>query len=276
MDASQGSRVVLITGASSGIGKACAELLVARGHVVYGTSRQPPAVEARGFHVLEMDVTRDDSVQGAVDAVLSREGHLDVVVNNAGYALAGALEDVSLDEARRLLDTNLLGVLRVCKAVLPSMRARRSGLIINISSLGGVVGLPFQSMYSASKFALEGLTESLRQEVAPFGIQATLVQPGDVRTRLTENRVQALQSGPGSVYRERFETALRVIEAEERAGVPPEDVARRVLEVMEDGAVRVRYSVGKVAQRGAVLAKMLLPSRTFEQLVMSLYGLSRS
>ncbi|NMO17699.1 SDR family oxidoreductase [Pyxidicoccus fallax] len=274
MDASQG-RVVLITGASSGIGRACAELLSARGHIVYGTSRRPGAVEARGWRLVEMDVTRDDSVQRAVDEVLTREGRIDVVVNNAGYALAGALEDISVEEASGLLDTNLLGVLRVCKAVLPSMRERRAGLLIHISSLGGMVGLPFQSFYSASKFALEGLTESLRQEVAPFGIQATLVQPGDVRTRLTENRVKAQRSGPGSAYQAPFETALRTIENDERNGVPAEDVARTVLELMEGGPVRVRYAVGKLAQRAAVLAKWVLPSRTFEQIVMSLYGLSR-
>jgi NAD(P)-dependent dehydrogenase (short-subunit alcohol dehydrogenase family) len=274
MNASHG-RVVLITGASSGIGRACAELLSARGHTVYGTHRQPGVEAPSGWRLVELDVTRDDSVRRAVDALLAREGRIDVVVNNAGYALAGALEDISVEEARRQLDTNLLGVLRVCQAVLPSMRERRSGLIINISSLGGVVGLPFQGLYSASKFALEGLTESLRQEVAPFGIQATLVQPGDVRTRLTENRVRALRSGPGSAYQAPFEAALRVIEAEERAGVPPEVVARTVLELMERESVSVRYSVGKLAQRAAVLARWVLPSRTFEQLVMSLYGLSR-
>ena len=274
MVASQG-RVVLITGASSGIGRACADLLGEHGHIVYGTSRQPLADAPKGWRWLELDVTSDDSVQRAVATVLAAEGRIDVVVNNAGYALAGALEDTSIEEAKQQLDTNLLGAMRVCKAVLPSMRERRAGLFIHISSLGGEVGLPFQGLYSASKFALEGLTESLRQEVAPFGIQATLVQPGDVRTRITDNRVQARQSGPGSAYRASFEKALRTIEADERAGVPPEDVARRVLELLEKGSVRVRYSVGKLAQRAAVVAKSVLPSRTFELIVMSLYGLSR-
>lgn len=185
-----GAKVVLVTGASSGIGQACAELLSARGHTVYGTSRKPPPEPAR-HRMLELDVTRDDSVQKAVATVLEEQGHLDVVVNNAGYALAGPIEDTSIEEARHQLDTNFFGVLRVCKAVLPSMRARGSGLIVNVSSLGGMVGLPFQGLYSASKFALEGLTESLRQEVAPFGVQVTLLQPGDVRTAITDNRVRA-------------------------------------------------------------------------------------
>jgi NAD(P)-dependent dehydrogenase (short-subunit alcohol dehydrogenase family) len=266
--------VVLITGASSGIGQACAELLGAHGHTVYGTSRRP-SPDGEHHRMLEMDVTRDDSVQRAVDTVLAREGRIDVVVNNAGFVMAGAVEDVSIEEARQQLDTNFFGVLRVCKAVLPSMRERRSGLIINISSLGGAAGLPFQGLYSASKFALEGLTESLRQEVAPFGIEATLVQPGDVRTRVRENRVKARESGPGSAYREFFTKVLKTVEAEEGEGIAPQAVARKVLALTEKRRVRVRYTVGHLSQRVALMAKTLLPSRTFEQMVMSLYGLPR-
>lgn len=269
-----GGKVVLITGASSGIGQACAELLGAAGHTVYGTSRQRQPDGAR-HKMLTLDVTDDGSVQRAVESVLAAEGRLDVVVNNAGFVLAGAVEDVSVEEARRQLDTNFFGVLRVCKSVLPSMRARRSGLIINISSLGGAAGLPFQGLYSASKFALEGLTESLRQEVAPFGIEATLVQPGDVRTRVTENRVRAGQAGPDSPYWGAFSTALQTVEAEERAGVPPEEVARTVLALAGRQGVRVRYTVGHLSQRAALVAKTLLPSRAFERLLMSLYGLPR-
>ncbi len=274
MAASRGN-VVLITGASSGIGKACAELLSTRGYVVYGTSRRPVEAAPPGYPMLELDVTRDDSVQRAVETVLSREGRIDVVVNNAGYALAGAAEDTSIEEARAQLDANLLGALRVCKAVLPSMRARRSGRIIQISSLGGQVGLPFQSLYSASKFALEGFTEALRQEVAEFGIEATLVQPGDVQTRITENRVRVARAGAGSAYQERFEAVLKAIESGERGGMAAEGVAKKVLEVMEGGAPRVRYPVAHLSQRVAVVAKAVLPSRAFEQVLMSLYGLRR-
>jgi NAD(P)-dependent dehydrogenase (short-subunit alcohol dehydrogenase family) len=269
-----GSQVVLITGASSGIGKACAELLSAQGHTVYGTSRRPSSAPG-SYRLLEMDVTRDDSVQRTVEAILAEAGHIDVVVNNAGIALAGAIEDTSIEEARYQLDTNFLGVMRVCKAVLPSMRTRGSGLLVMISSLGGSVGLPFQGLYSASKFALEGLTEALRQELAPFGIQATLVQPGDVRTSITDNRIQTRQSGPGSPYRAHYETALRVIEKEERAGVAPEDVARQVLGLVGRPSVAVRYRVGHFSQRVYAASKALLSSRRFEKLIMSFYGLTR-
>ncbi|WP_342378515.1 SDR family oxidoreductase [Myxococcus stipitatus] len=275
MSTSQGSKVVLVTGASSGIGEACAELLAVREHIVYGTSRQPRVKPSVGYRMLELDVTRDESVRAAVRTVLEREGRIDVVVNNAGHALAGAVEDTSDEEAWRQLDTNVLGVLRVCRAVLPSMRERRAGRIINIGSLGGVVGLPFQGFYSASKFALEGLTESLRQEVEAFGIQATLVQPGDVRTGLTQSRVRAAASGESSAYRESFETVLSIIEKEEREGVAAGVVARKVAEVMEEEDPRVRYSVGKWMQRVAVVAKPLLPSQTFEGILMSMFGLKR-
>lgn len=267
-----GAKVVLITGASSGIGRACAERLSARGHTVYGTSRKPSSGPT-GYRMLELDVTQDDSVQKAVATVLEEQGHLDAVVNNAGYALAGPVEETSLEEARRQFDTNVFGVLRVCQAVLPSMRARGSGLIINMSSLGGVVGLPFQGLYSASKFALEGLTESLRQEVAAFGIQVTLLQPGDVRTPITENRVRAQRSGSGSAYQRAFETALGIIEKEERAGAPVELVAKQVQELVERKQVNVRYSVGHLSQRLLTHTKSVLPARLFERIVMSYYGL---
>ena len=267
------AKVVLITGASSGIGQACVRLLSAKGHTVYGTSRKPGAVpECR---MLELDVTRDESVRRAVDTVLAESGRIDVVVNNAGFAMAGAVEDTSLEEAQRQFDTNFFGVLRVCKAVLPGMRARGSGLIIQVSSLGGMVGLPFQGLYSASKFALEGLTESLRQEVAPFGVQVTLLQPGDVRTPITDNRIQARQADPGSVYRKSFEAALAIIAKEERAGIPPETVAERVLELMGQRVPKVRSTVGHLSQRVLTATKAFMPSKTFEKLVMSYYGLTR-
>ncbi|WP_426754630.1 SDR family oxidoreductase [Myxococcus sp. Y35] len=267
-------KVVLITGASSGIGLACAELLGAQGHAVHGTSRHP-AKDGAHHRMRVLDVTDDAAVRRVVEGVLAEEGRIDVVVNSAGFVLAGAVEDVSVEEAWRQMDTNFFGVLRMCKAVLPVMRAQRSGLIINISSMGGAAGLPFQGLYSASKFALEGLTESLRQEVAAFGIEATLLQPGDVRTRVREYRVRAGRSGPGSAYHEVFEKVLALVEAGEGEGVPPEQVARKVLMLVEGQRVDVRYSVGHLSQRVALLSKRLLPARTFEHIVMAVHGLSR-
>jgi len=266
------NKVVLVTGASSGIGLACAKLLSERGHTVYGTSRKPSSA-LLGFRMLELDVTQDASVQAAVSTVLAEQGHLDVVVNNAGYALAGPIEETSLEEAQGQFDTNFFGVLRVCQAVLPSMRARRSGLIINVSSLGGVAGLPFQGLYSASKFALEGLTESLRLEVASLGVQVTSLQPGDVHTPITQNRVRTQRFGPESPYRSAFETVLSIIEKEERAGAPAHLVATQVLRLVERKQVGVRSTVGHLSQRIITAAKAFLPAWLFERLMKSYYGL---
>lgn len=188
--------VVFITGASSGIGKICAEHLHAKGYRVYGTSRRasstPQAVGSDRFRLIAMDVNSEDSVQRAIQTVLVAEGRIDVVLNNAGDGVAGSVEDTSLDEAQRQLDTNFFGVLRVCHAALPIMRRQASGLIVNVSSLGGLVGLPFQGLYSASKFAVEGMTEALRMEVRPFGVRVVLVEPGDFRTGFTEQRRKAV------------------------------------------------------------------------------------
>lgn len=259
--------VVLITGASSGIGKACAEACVAAKMTVYGTSRRPATATAP-FHMIEMDVTSDTSVHTAVGHVLAKESRIDVVVNNAGFVLAGAIEETSIDEATQQFETNFFGVLRVCQAVLPAMRAAGVGRIINVSSLAGKMGLPFQGLYSASKFAVEGLTESLRQEVSPYGIEATLIEAGDVRTPITDNRRRAARSAAPSPYRDAFECAMQVIEREERRGIDPAKVARLVLQVIRSRAPRVRYRVGKFSQRSSILAKTVMPSRVFEKILM--------
>jgi len=177
-------KVVLVTGASSGIGAACAEMLAKRGFRVYGSSRNPN-FKPSGYQALQMDVTDDRSVDEAVAQVIREAGSIDALVNNAGCGLAGAVEDTASIEALHQMDVNFMGPFRAARAILPGMRQRRSGVIVNVSSLGGLFGLPFQSFYSASKFAMEGWTESLRFEVSPFGIRVVLIEPGDVKTGFT-------------------------------------------------------------------------------------------
>jgi len=265
-------RVVLVTGASSGIGLACADKLAAVGFRVYGTSRQPDFRPQR-FEPLQMDMT-DDSVARGIDHVLEREGFIDTLINNAGFALAGAVEDTSIEEAKRQLETNVFGVLRACQAVLPAMRQHGAGLIVNISSLGGLFGLPFQGLYSASKFALEGLSESLRLEVRPFGIRVVLVEPGDTRTSITHNRVLARASGVDSAYDEFFHRVQTVFEKEEAGGIAPEAVAVLVARIVACRHPRVRYTVGRPTQRLSALIKRLVPSTVFERILLSYYGLA--
>jgi NAD(P)-dependent dehydrogenase (short-subunit alcohol dehydrogenase family) len=249
--------VVLVTGASSGIGRACAELLAARGCRVYGASRRPvasPLVES-----IAMDVRDDASVRDAVSAVVAREGRIDILVNNAGIAIAGAVEDTSIEEARDQFDVNFFGVLRACRAVLPILREQRAGYIVNIGSIAGLVAIPYQGFYSASKFALEGLSESLRLEVRQFGVHVVLIEPGDHRTGLTENRRRTAESASNPAYRARFQRAAERMGADEQNGPQPEAVARLLARIVTNPRPRLRYTVGPIPQRAAIWLKRLMP-----------------
>ncbi len=258
------AKIVLITGASSGIGLCCARLLAEHGYRVFGTSRRVGSLAGQPFEPVEMDVCDEASVARGVERVLAAAGRIDVVINNAGYALAGSVEDTSIAEAQRQIDTNLVGVLRVCRAVLPGMRARGQGLIINVGSLGGVIGLPFQGIYSASKFALEGLTEALRHELRPFGVRVTIIEPGDIRTQITDNRVIAEAARAGSDYSRWFTNTMAIIEREERGGPEADLVAGLVIGIIRTREPKARYTVGHWSQTIAVWARRLLPARVFE------------
>lgn len=268
--------VVLITGASSGIGRVCAEHLHARGYRVYGTSRRAPQTIAAGtVRMLAMDVTSEESVQRALQQLLAREGRLDVVLNNAGDGIAGAVEDTSIEEARQQLDTNFFGVLRVCRAVLPLMRRQGGGLIVNVSSLGGLIALPFQGLYSASKFAVEGMTEALRMEVRPFGVRVALIEPGDFRTGFTAQRRKVLAAQHGGAYAERFGKALATMERDESGGADPRAVALLLERIIRSRSPRPRYKVGGLFQKlSAGLLRKILPQKLFEYLLMASYGIA--
>ena len=261
------TRVALITGTSSGIGRACATHLTACGVRVYGTSRHPSADT-----MLEMDVTDDASVQRGIDTILEREGRLDIVVNNAGIAIAGPLELTSVQEAKHQMDVNLFGAFRVCRAVLPIMRRQGRGYIVNIGSIGGLIAIPYQPMYSASKFALEGMTESLRLEVRAFGIRVVLIEPGDTRTEITANRRPAAATVDQQVYRS-FAAALKRTSDDEQNGPGPEGVAHLLWRVVNSTNPRLRYTVGPATQRAAVWMKRFLPNAVVEAGMRSYYGL---
>ncbi len=265
-----GVRVVLITGASAGIGLACARHLSQQGYRVFGTSRQPPK-EGLPFEMVRMDVDDEGSVRQGVEAVLDRAGRLDVVVNNAGFGMAGSIEDTSIEEAQAQLETNFFGVLRVCQAVLPAMRAQREGLIVNVSSIGGLVGLPFQALYSAAKFAVEGLTEALRMEVRSFGIRVVLIEPCDIHTQFTDRRLLTLASQGDSAYAEAFERALAVIERDERHGVSPELVGPLLERIIRSRSPRLRYRVGAFTEQLAAILKPFVPAGLFEWIIRDHY-----
>jgi len=267
-------RVVLITGASSGIGKMCAEYLASRGYRVFGTSRNAEHLSPIGnIEMLSMNVDDDDSVGNAVASLLEKTGRLDGVVNNAGFALMGSVEDTSIQEARAQMETNFFGVLRVCRAVLPIMREQTGGYLINISSLAGVLGLPFSGLYSASKFALEGMTESLRLELRPFGIRVVLLEPGDFSTQLSLKRRVAIESETNDSYRKKFTEFKAVQEKDESKAPSPETVAVLVERVLRMSSPSLRYSVGMLEQRIVVPLKRILPQRLFEWTLCKILGL---
>lgn len=258
-------KVVLVTGVSSGIGRETAQLLAERGFRVFGSARDPRRVDAiSGVEMLQLDVTDDASATESVQSVLREAGRLDALVNNAGYALAGALEETSLQEAHEQFETNFFGVLRMVNAVLPAMRAQASGRIVNVSSVVGVIPEPYMGIYVASKHALEGYTETLDHEVRQFGIRVSLVEPGFTRTGLgangkTTDRVLG-------AYAAQREQALAFIQEQVRNGAGTRSVAEAIQRALTASSPRLRYRVGRPV-RLVIALKWLLPEAIFYRLV---------
>jgi NAD(P)-dependent dehydrogenase (short-subunit alcohol dehydrogenase family) len=234
---------------------------------VFGTGRNLTSFNLANptIEMIAMDVEDETSVTRAIEEILARAGRIDAVINNAGYSLMGAVEDTTIEEAKAQFETNFFGVLRVCRTALPALRTAGGGYIINISSLAGIVGLPYSGLYSATKFALEGVSESLRLEVRQFGIRVVLIEPGDFQTNTTSNRriVDAAQS---SIYKEVFQRTKEKQDKEEMNGPTPEPIARLVGRILNKKQPKTRYSVGRFDQRIVIPLKRLLPQRGFEWL----------
>jgi len=239
------SQTILVTGASSGIGQSTARLLAERGFTVFGTARKPDPQNHESFTMLALDVRSDESVRACVDQVMAKSGRLDVLVNNAGYAITGAAEETSVEEAKAQFETNFFGIVRMVNAVLPRMRAAGAGKIINISSLAGNTAIPYSGLYSATKFAVEGYSESLWYEVRPFGVSVSLVEPGFVNTPIGEASPAAARPVPA--YDATRKRMLAAFGHALEGGIPPEQVARRVLQIVESKAPGLRYRVGAQA-----------------------------
>jgi len=263
--------VVLVTGSSSGIGRACCDRLAKGGRRVYGASRK--AGEAAPWTYVAMDVTDDASVERAVAEVMRGEGRIDALVHCSGVSLAGSFEDTTIDEAKRQFETNFFGAIRVMRAVLPVMRKEGRGKILVIGSIGGLIGLPYIGYYSASKFALDGLVEALRMEVAPFGIEATVVHPGDFNTAISANQVLCGQSGADSPYHAVCHRTIEIYDAAVRRARPADVVARRIERLLARRRLPVRSVLGTPSEVLGVWLKSALPSRGFEYLFRKSYKL---
>lgn len=261
--------VVLITGASSGIGHATALALAARGWIVYGAARRVDRMhelEASGCHVIEMDVTDDASLRAGVDRIIREQRRLDVLVNNAGYGSYGALEDVPIDEARRQFEVNVFGLARLTQLVLPAMQALGRGRIINISSIGGRIYEPIGSWYHATKFAVEGLSDSLRIELAPHGIDVVIIQPGPIRTEWnTISRRSAQEysgTGPYAAQARALVSNYERVDDSPASGTP-EDVAATIVQAATVRRPKTRYATPAPA-KVVVAARRLLPDRVMD------------
>ncbi len=271
---SKDAKVVLVTGASAGIGRAVADHLHARGHRVYGASRSILSLEPKpAFSTIRMDLDDEASVREAVREIMEREGHIDALVNSAGYGLAGAVEDTSLEEARKQLETNFFGAVAVSREVLAPMRAQGAGTIVFVSSIAGMIPIPFQSFYSASKAAVSAYARALRMEVASAGIRVVAVEPGDHRTEFTERRRVAERAYEG-VLAPAFQRAVGVMAADEQGGPPPGPVGVLVERILLASSPRASYLIGPWFQRFAVWLKYRLPARLFDWGLGKYYRLS--
>ncbi|ASV32016.1 SDR family oxidoreductase [Maribacter cobaltidurans] len=263
------SKIVLITGGSSGIGKAIGIYLTKKGFTVYGTTRNlkkyPDFTE---FQLLEMDVREPQSVNRAIDVLLEKENRLDVLVNNAGVGITGPLEETPNKEILNAFDINFIGPLNVIKSVLPQMRRQGSGLIINITSIAGYMGLPYRGIYSATKGALELITESLRMEIKDFGITCTCLAPGDFATNIAAGRYHAPVNND-SPYKESYGKTLNTIDQDVDKGGDPEEVAKKVLQIINTKNPKVHYKVGALLQKFSIVLKKVLPDTWYEQLLLN-------
>ncbi len=263
--------VILITGITSGFGLAMAKQLSSEGHKVYGTHRR--AVEfLPGVTYIQAEATDDAQVEAAVNQVIEAEGRIDVFINNAGMGIGGPLEFNTIEEARRQMDVNWLGMVRFLHFVVPQMRKQGYGKILCFSSIGGLMGLPFQGLYSASKFAIEGYCEALRLETKAFGIKVVLIEPGDFATNFTAQRKSVSNPEAYEVYKT-YAKSLESIEHDESSGLKPEYLAKKISGIIKKKNPAYNYIISTLEQRLSVFLKAILPPSWFAAILSSYYKL---
>ncbi len=265
------SKVVLITGGSSGIGKSIGEFLSDENYKVFGTSRNPNNYKESKFPIVALDVTDNNSIFKCIESVINTEGKIDVLINNAGVGITGPIEEIPESEIKQNFETNFFGPLNVIKAVLPEMRKQNSGLIINITSIAGYMGLPYRGVYSASKSSLEIITEAFRMEIKDFNIHMANVAPGDFVTNIAAGRYHApvKKDSPYSKYGE----VLNAIDEDVNKSSDPRAVAKVVHRIIETKNPKIHYKVGDFMQKFSIVLKRILPDKIYEKLLINHYKL---
>ncbi|MFN8452662.1 MAG: oxidoreductase [Anaerolineae bacterium] len=264
-------KISIVTGASSGIGEATAIALQHAGYQVYAGARRLERMEhlkQHGIQPIQLDVTDDTSMRAVVNTVLDEHGRIDALVNNAGYGSYGAVEDVPMDEAHRQMEVNLFGLVRLIQLVLPAMREQHSGKIVNVTSTGGKLALPFGGWYHASKFAVEGLSDSLRNEVRQFGIDVIVIEPGGVQTEWGGIAMQHMaQASEQSAYRDLADKVQRSFSSIDGHNAPPSVIGDLIVHAVAAERPQPRYTGGYMAN--LLFVKRFLPDRLFDRLMMS-------
>ncbi|RME92763.1 MAG: SDR family oxidoreductase [Bacteroidetes bacterium] len=265
--------VALVTGASSGIGKATAQLLYQQGWIVYGLSRS--GAVPIGVHALRADVTLLEELRAVVAKIWQQHGQLDAVVHAAGIGGAGSVENFPLREARKIMETNFMGALHMAQVVLPYLREQGAGKLLYISSIAGLMGIPFHGIYAASKFAVEGLVESLRLELVDTRVAVVSVCPGDTATPILTKQYRARAEDLPLIYRRNYQHTDQVMAQSVAAGVSASQVAADILRIIKLKSPKVRYAVGEWLQKISPLLKCWLPMRYFERIMVRYYGLTK-
>ena len=253
---------IIITGTSAGIGFTLAEYFGKKGHQVFGLSRKN--VESKYFKTIATDITDNTQVQNAIAEVLKTESRIDVLINNAGMGMVGAVEDSTQEEILKLFNLNLVGSVQMMTGVLPKMREQKMGQIINISSIGSEMGLPFRGFYSASKSALDKVTEAIRYEVSPWNIQVCTLHLGDIKTNIAENRVKTKVSEP---YQKTFNKVYSLMNAHVNDGTEPLEVAEYIDQLLAKKSWKAHFYFGKFGQKIGIPLKWILPQNFYENLM---------
>ncbi len=260
-------KIILITGISSGFGKQTAELLAAAGHKVYGTVRRDVETSP-SVSVLKLDLTKAESIKQTVKTIVDKEGRIDVLINNAGMHTGGPIETSPIEYIKLQMDTNFIGMVNLTREVLPVMRKQGEGTIINFSSIGGLMGLPLQAFYSASKFAIEGFSEALRMEIKQFNIKVVLINPGDFHTSNSANRRNFLApTDSNDPYNQQYLKTMAIIEKDESNGWEPVVLAKKLVKIVDSKNPRQKYIIASFEQKLAVALKDILPGKLFAMIL---------
>ncbi len=256
------SKTIIITGTSAGIGFTLAEHFGKKGHKVYGLSRKNTISDY--FKTIPTDITDANQIQAAISEILKTENRIDILINNAGMGMVGAVEDSTKEDILKLFNLNLVGAVQMMSAVLPQMRSQMAGKIINISSIGSEMGLPFRGFYSASKSALDKVTEAMRYEISPWNIEACTLHLGDIKTKIAENRVKTKVSEP---YEKIFGKVYSLMDAHVDSGTDPQEVAVFIEKILAKNSWKGHYYFGKFGQKIGVPLKWILPQNFYENLM---------